>query len=98
MGRDEQFRDLFVDDYGRVVRTVFLILRDQGRAEEIAQEAFLELLRHWRRVSSHDRREAQLAEAGVEEWAKVHRPRHSAGCRSTVRQGPGAGEPRRAQR
>lgn len=65
MGRDEQFRDLFVDDYDRVVRTVFLILRDQGRSEEIAQEAFLELLRHWRRVSGHDLPDAWVRRVAI---------------------------------
>jgi RNA polymerase sigma factor (sigma-70 family) len=65
MGRDEEFRDLFVDDYDRVVRTVFLILRDQGRSEEIAQEAFLQLLRHWRRVRGHDLPEAWVRRVAI---------------------------------
>jgi RNA polymerase sigma-70 factor (sigma-E family) len=65
MGRNEEFRDLFVDDYDRVVRTVFLIVRDQGRAEEIAQEAFLQLLRNWTRVSGHDRPEAWLRRVAI---------------------------------
>lgn len=65
MGRDEQFRDLFVDDYDRVVRTVFLIVRDQGRSEEIAQEAFLELLRHWKRVSVHDLPDAWVRRVAI---------------------------------
>jgi RNA polymerase sigma factor (sigma-70 family) len=65
MGRDEQFRDLFVDDYDQMVRTVFLILQDQGRSEEIAQEAFLELLRHWKRVSGHDRPDAWVRRVAI---------------------------------
>ncbi len=65
MGRDEEFRDVFVEDYDRVVRTVYLILRDEGRAEEIAQEAFLELLRHWSRVSGHDMPDAWVRRVAI---------------------------------
>ena len=65
MGRDEEFRDVFADDYDRVVRTVYLILRDQGHAEEIAQEAFLELLRHWTRVSRHDLPDAWVRRVAI---------------------------------
>ncbi len=51
MGRDDEVRDLFDDHYDQVVRTAFLIVQDWGRAEEIAQDAFVQLLRHWRRVA-----------------------------------------------
>ena len=54
MGREEEVRDLFDDHYDQVVRTAFLIVQDWGRAEEVAQDAFVQLLRYWRRVSGHD--------------------------------------------
>ncbi len=55
MVREDDFADLFTDEYERVVKTVYLLLQDWGRAEETAQDAFVQLLRHWRRVSEHDR-------------------------------------------
>ncbi len=55
MVREDDFADLFTDEYERVVRTVYLLLQDWGRAEETTQDAFVQLLRHWRRVSEHDR-------------------------------------------
>ena len=54
MGREDQVRDLFDDHYDHVVRAAFLIVQDWGRAEEIAQDAFVQLLRYWGRVSRHE--------------------------------------------
>ena len=54
MGREDEVRDLFDDHYDQVVRTAFLIVQDWGRAEEVAQDAFVQLLRYWPRVSRHE--------------------------------------------
>jgi RNA polymerase sigma factor (sigma-70 family) len=54
MGREDEVRDLFDDNYDQVVRTAFLIVQDWGRAEEVAQDAFVQLLRYWGRVSGHE--------------------------------------------
>lgn len=51
----EGFEQLFALEYQPVARTVFLICFDHARAEEITQDAFVELLRHWDRVSTFDR-------------------------------------------
>ena len=50
-----EFEDLFVEEYPRVVRTVFFVVHDQGRAEEVTQDAFVALLRHWVRIRDYDR-------------------------------------------
>jgi RNA polymerase sigma-70 factor (ECF subfamily) len=50
-----EFEDLFVEEYPRVVRTVFFIVGDEGRAEEVTQDAFVQLLRHWSKVRDYDR-------------------------------------------
>lgn len=55
MDREDEFLDLFADECVPVTRTVFLIVHDQERAEEITQDAFVQLLRHWKRVSTYDR-------------------------------------------
>jgi RNA polymerase sigma-70 factor (ECF subfamily) len=45
----------FVREYAAVVRTVALMLRDEARAEEIAQDAFVQLHLDWAKVSGYDR-------------------------------------------
>lgn len=52
---DREFEELFDAEFSGVVRSVFVVCQDIGRAEDLAQEAFLELLRHWGRVSRYDR-------------------------------------------
>ena len=41
MDESDEFRWLFAAEYPAVVRTVFLVLHDHARAEEIAQDAFV---------------------------------------------------------
>jgi len=53
--RSADFDDLFTAQFAHVAHTVFLILRDRARSEEITQDAFVRLLQHWRRVSRYDR-------------------------------------------
>jgi len=52
---DREFEELFGAELSGVVRAAFVVCHDTGRAEDLAQEAFLELLRHWGRVSHYDR-------------------------------------------
>lgn len=54
MRSSETFDDLFFDEYPRVVRLIVFIVHDQGRAEDFAQEAFMQLFRHWGRVEHYD--------------------------------------------
>jgi hypothetical protein len=44
----------FVAEYPALVRTVTLVLHDRSRAEEIAQDAFVQLLRHWSKVCRYE--------------------------------------------
>jgi RNA polymerase sigma factor (sigma-70 family) len=48
------FEDLFGYEYANVVRLVFFIVQDRDRAEEIAQDAFVQLFRHWGKVQHYD--------------------------------------------
>ena len=48
----------FRSEFAVVVRTVYLILRDQGRAQDISQDAFMQLFVHWSKVSRYERPEA----------------------------------------
>jgi RNA polymerase sigma-70 factor (ECF subfamily) len=48
-----------------VLRTVYLILGDRGRAEDVTQEAFIQLLAHWRKVSRYERPEAWVRRVAI---------------------------------
>ena len=51
--------------FAPVSRTVFLIVRDRDRAEDITQEALYRLLRHWRTVSTYERPEAWVRRVAI---------------------------------
>lgn len=51
--------------FTRVARTVFLIVHDRGHAEEITQDAFLQMLKHWSTVSTYDRPDAWVRRAAI---------------------------------
>lgn len=53
-GTDADYTAFFRAEFPAVVRTLTLILRDPARAEELTQDAFVQLLRHWPRVSDYD--------------------------------------------
>ena len=54
MDRVEQFQWLFLTEYPAVVRTTYLVLHDHGLAEEITQDAFVQLLKHWDKVRDYE--------------------------------------------
>ena len=56
---------LFRAEYPLVLRTVFLIVHDRGRAEDVTQEAFIKLLTHWRRVSRYERPDAWVRRVAI---------------------------------
>lgn len=49
------FERLFRDEFEAVLRSVYVICHDADRAQDITQDAFVQLLRHWRKVSRYDR-------------------------------------------
>jgi DNA-directed RNA polymerase specialized sigma24 family protein len=51
----ESYRAMFQWAYPRLVRTVWFVVHDHDLAQEIAQEAFVELYRRWPKVESYDR-------------------------------------------
>jgi len=55
--RDEsrEFREIFEATYPRLVRMLWFVVHDHELAQEIAQEAFIDLHRQWRTVGSYDR-------------------------------------------
>lgn len=51
------YSELFASTYPQVVRTVWFVVHDRGVAEEIAQDAFTELYRDWKRLRTYERPE-----------------------------------------
>ncbi|WP_392543649.1 RNA polymerase sigma factor [Oryzobacter telluris] len=51
----EGFALLYEQEYLRIARTVYLVLHDSGRAEEVTQEAFVRLYLKWGTVGRYDR-------------------------------------------
>ncbi len=49
----DEYAAFYRAEYPAVVRTSYLIVHDRQRAEEIAQEAFIQLLSHWSKVSRY---------------------------------------------
>ena len=74
-GETPSFEDLFAREFPRVARTIHHIVGDRARAEEVTQDAFLELLRHWRTVASYDRPDLWVRRVAIR---KAQRERHRA--------------------
>ena len=68
---DHEFEELFEAEFPGVVRSVFVVCQDVGRAEDLTQDAFLELLRHWRRVSHYDRPGAWVRRVAIRKAVHV---------------------------
>jgi RNA polymerase sigma factor (sigma-70 family) len=62
---DAAYSDFFRQEFLRVVRTVYLLVGDHGRAEEVAQDAFLELLRRWPAVSKYEKPDAWVRRVAI---------------------------------
>ena len=60
-----EYTTLFRAEFAAVHRTVELVLRDHGRAEEIAQDAFVQLLVHWPKVSRYERPDAWVRRVAI---------------------------------
>ena len=50
----DSFRWFFLAEYPRVTRTAYHVVFDRTAAEDVAQEAFIQLANHWSSVSQYD--------------------------------------------
>jgi RNA polymerase sigma-70 factor (ECF subfamily) len=55
----------FRDEFPAILRTIELMLRDRARAEEITQDAFVQLYLNWAKVSRYDRPEAWVRRVAI---------------------------------
>lgn len=62
---DEAITSLYAAHYRSLVRIAAFLLHDVGTAEEVVQDAFIELHGHWRRLRDPDRATAYLRQAVV---------------------------------
>lgn len=62
---EAEYTWLFRDEFPAVVRTAYLILHDRQGAEDVAQQAFTQLLVHWRKVSRYERPEAWVRRVAI---------------------------------
>lgn len=53
-GTEAAFSAFFAAEYTRMVRTLYLVVHDHGRAEEITQDAFVQLLDNWQKVADYE--------------------------------------------
>jgi RNA polymerase sigma factor (sigma-70 family) len=79
-GGEMDFRDLYMATFPRLVRTVWFVVYDYEQAQEIAQDAFIDLHRQWRKIRSYDRpdlwvRRVALRKAWREAGRRVRRLR-----------------------
>jgi RNA polymerase sigma-70 factor (ECF subfamily) len=93
----DEFRSVFTAAYAPVVRTVWLVVHDRAAAEDIAQDAFVELYRHWRKVCRYERpdlwvRRVALRRAQREAMRTVRRTELER-ARAAVERDEGVGEP-----
>ena len=70
---DEAYEWFFRAEFPAVLRTVFLILHDRGRSEDVTQEAFIQLLVHWRKVSRYERPEAWVRRVAIRQAIRALR-------------------------
>src|SRR5436190_9329420 len=74
MGTDGgDFDSLFAVEYPAVLRTIYLVCRDTQRAQDITQDAFVELLRHWAKVSQYDRPGAWVRKVAIRKLIRHQR-------------------------
>jgi RNA polymerase sigma-70 factor (sigma-E family) len=65
VGEEAGFTWFFRAEFPAVVRTAHLIVNDRQRAEDIAQDAFAQLLVHWSKVSRYERPDAWVRRVAI---------------------------------
>jgi len=59
------FTAFFREEFAGVLRTIELMLRDQARAEEITQDAFVQLYLNWPKISRYERPDAWVRRVAI---------------------------------
>jgi RNA polymerase sigma-70 factor (ECF subfamily) len=70
---DSAYAELFRAEFAPVVRTVSFIVRDRQKAEDVAQDAFVQLLKHWPKVAAYERPDAWVRRIAIRLAVRVVR-------------------------
>ena len=62
---EDEYAAFYRAEFQHVVRTSYVIVHDLQRAEEVAQEAFIQLLIHWRKVSRYQQPSAWVRRVAI---------------------------------
>jgi RNA polymerase sigma-70 factor (ECF subfamily) len=62
---DDAYDWFFRTEYPAVLKTAYLITHDRETARDVTQEAFIQLLRHWRKVSRYERPDAWVRRVAI---------------------------------
>ena len=86
----EQFAWFFRGEYESVVKTAQLVLGDRQEGQDVAQEAFLRLLKHWKKVSKYEAPDAWVRKVAfrLALTAKRKRRLHDLVNRDPIRPAP----------
>jgi RNA polymerase sigma-70 factor, ECF subfamily len=82
----EAFAHFFRSEYEGVVRVTFFIVRDRGRAEEIAQDAFVKAFDRWHEVGEYAHADAWVRRVAIRmavRFARRERVRRQIEARAT---------------
>src|SRR3954454_21904390 len=85
-GAEQDVRDLYEGTYARLVSVVAVAAGSRADAEEVVQEAFVRLLRHWPTVSRYDDPEAWVRQVAFRLLSNRLRKTRS-GVRAVLRRG-----------
>lgn len=61
----DEYTWFFRAEFRAVVQTAYLMLHDRQHAEDVAQEAFTQLLVHWKKVSRYERPDAWVRRVAI---------------------------------
>ena len=77
---EDDFRDLFVATYPRLVGAVLSVVHDRACSEDAVQDAFIELHRQWSRVYAEEQPDAWVRRVAVRKAQRkaAERPRPEA--------------------
>lgn len=64
-GADQGYTQLFDAEFRLVRRTVFVMTGNAAVAEDVAQDAFVQLLLHWSKVSRYERPDAWVRRVAI---------------------------------
>lgn len=71
----DDYERVFRAEHDAIVRTAYLVTGDRETAREVAQDAFAELHRHWRKVRGYDKPGAWLRRVAIRRAVRVRRTR-----------------------